>query len=224
MKYARAYRTGGFSQFDQQLFEFSPEHVGAYEIGLKATGLDNRARFNINAFYEDYADIQVATIVVVPSCPFGCAGTQNGGSAQFNGVEGEFELVPMAGLRLRGDYAYLDTNGSILFPNAPRWSYNADAEYSFPPFRFGALSAVVNYSYNGRQISSTTGETPFFNEDSRIVNARVSLSDIPVGSGQASISLWGNNLTDEEYTVYANSGALIYGTPRTYGVNVSFQL
>ena len=60
-----------------------------------------------------------------------------------------------------------------------------------------------------------------------LLNAKVSLTNISVGGGQASISLWGRNITDEEYPVLAfnTSSAIVYayGDPRMAGVELVYQ-
>ncbi|MBY8825228.1 TonB-dependent receptor [Sphingomonas colocasiae] len=220
VKISRGYRTGGFSLFDEDLSAFDPEHIVSYEAGLKSTLFDKRLLFNINAFHNDYSDIQVSDIVQTPNCPFGCASTVNGGSADFDGFEGEVEVRPAAGLRLQGNLAYLHTSGSVIFLNAPRWSYTVGGEYSFPLASLGTFSALINYAYSGTQVSSTTGAIAFLNNRRGLLNARLSLSDIDIGGVRTNIALWANNLTDKDYTVYANSGALIFGEPRTYGLTL----
>ena len=64
------------------------------------------------------------------------------------------------------------------------------------------------------------------------MNARVTLADMPWlgdGAGDFSLSLWGTNINDEEYALYAidngSSGNLTYayGQPRTYGVEVVYE-
>jgi iron complex outermembrane receptor protein len=50
-----------------------------------------------------------------------------------------------------------------------------------------------------------------------------------VGDGSLRVSLWGKNLTDEEYRNWGiDFGSLgfagdVYGEPRTYGLDVSYQ-
>ncbi len=220
LKVSRGYRTGGFSLFDEDLRAFDPEHIVSYEAGLKSTLLNKRLLFNINAFHNDYSDIQISDIVQTPNCPFGCASTVNGGSADFDGFESEVEIRPVAGLRLQGNIAYLHTKGNVIFLNAPRWSYNAGGEYSVPLASVGTVSALLNYAYSSAQVSSTTGAIAFLNDRRGLLNARLSLSDLDIGGVRTSIALWANNITNKDYTVYSNSGALIFGEPRTYGLTL----
>jgi iron complex outermembrane receptor protein len=66
-------------------------------------------------------------------------------------------------------------------------------------------------------------------DDRTLINARLSLSEVAVGDGSLRVSLWGKNLTDEEYRNWGiDFGSLgfagdVYGEPRTYGLDVSYQ-
>lgn len=229
VKYARAYRAGGFNLFNSRLRSFDPERLASWEVGLKSMWWQDRLRFNINVFSQDYTDIQVGFIDVAPGTSTLVTFTENLGEARFRGVEGEIELMPLDGLKLTADYSYLDARivevGSAgvfttppVLSNAPKWKYNLGAEYTFAPFGFGTLSALAGYSYQDEQYSGGADLTPGYG----LYNARLTLADLALGRGKVAISLWGNNLSDEHYTYFKNVSAVIYGEPRSYGVNATF--
>jgi iron complex outermembrane receptor protein len=62
-----------------------------------------------------------------------------------------------------------------------------------------------------------------------VVNARLSLSEIPVDTGDLMVSLWVNNLTGDDYPSFGinfQSLGLIteqYGAPRTFGMEVRYR-
>jgi outer membrane protein OmpA-like peptidoglycan-associated protein len=62
-----------------------------------------------------------------------------------------------------------------------------------------------------------------------IVNARVSLADIPMGPAEGKISLWGKNITNERYFSEILPGSVIgfvdgnISPPATYGVDLSLK-
>ncbi len=62
--------------------------------------------------------------------------------------------------------------------------------------------------------------------DYGLLDARVSLADIPVASGKLRVSLWGRNLTDENYYtfhfIYVVPTAM-FGTPRSYGADFTLE-
>ena len=65
-------------------------------------------------------------------------------------------------------------------------------------------------------------------DDRTLVDARISLNDIGAGDGRFRVSVWGKNLTDEEYRLFGiDFGTLgfsnaVFGTPRTYGLDVVY--
>jgi iron complex outermembrane receptor protein len=70
-------------------------------------------------------------------------------------------------------------------------------------------------------------------EDRTLLNGRISLNDIDVGGccragGSLRLSLWGKNLSDEEYRNWGiDFGSLgfagnVYGEPRTYGLDLVY--
>ena len=63
-----------------------------------------------------------------------------------------------------------------------------------------------------------------------LVNGRISFSEIPVSKyGSLYIGLWGKNLLDEEFEITAvdnlphSDRTVIWGDPRSYGVDVIYQ-
>jgi iron complex outermembrane receptor protein len=54
----------------------------------------------------------------------------------------------------------------------------------------------------------------------------VQLADLSVLSGDLKLAAWGRNLDDKEYTMatsFLGAVSSIYGTPRTYGVDVIYE-
>ncbi|MCB1625043.1 MAG: TonB-dependent receptor, partial [Pseudomonadales bacterium] len=57
--YSQGYKSGGWSARTNsaaEFVDFSPEYLDSYEIGVKTTVLDGRARLNYTAYYYDYTD------------------------------------------------------------------------------------------------------------------------------------------------------------------------
>ena len=232
-RYATAYRAGGFNLLNSNLSPFEPEKLTSYELGLKAQWLDRRLRTNLAAFWQTYEDMQLDFIDPATQQVY----TLNAGEATFDGVEGEFEFLPTDALRLSADvtYMYARQSGEIInpftqtpvfgtsLPNAPKWKYNANIQYTFPPSSVGTFSMLVGYSFRDEETSnggpgSAGDPRPSYD----LVNARLALSDISLGRGRLSLALWGNNLADDEYQYYHTFGAAIIGQPRSYGINMVY--
>ena len=117
------------------------------------------------------------------------------------------------------------------FTYSAKETANAALQYDLPRFSFGQVSARLEYNYRSEvYFQPTTVGTPL-NEsikgDGRgLLDARLTLAEVAVGSATASFSLWGRNLTDEEYRVHGiDFGALgyagnVYGEPRSYGIDL----
>ncbi|MCX7285505.1 MAG: TonB-dependent receptor [Novosphingobium sp.] len=112
--WSRGYRSGGFSPRAATAATastpFQPETVDSYEVGLKLTGLNGRADFNIAGFISDYKDMQQN--LTVPGGPTGnqtVTGNVPGG-ALIKGIEVDGSLRVTDNFKLSGSLAVLDSN------------------------------------------------------------------------------------------------------------------
>ena len=246
VRVATGYKAGGFNARSVNA-GFEPETITSYEVGLKSELLDRTLRLNLAAFYSEYDDLQVQQFLA------GTGGassiTVNAGSATYQGFEAEFTAVPIEGLTLTGAFGYVDrdylsfvvrnpvTNELIdvadeaKFRYAPDVTLNLGAEYVFEPTRYGTPSVRLGYLYRGDVVWDTlerfAPRTPIIADDAvGTFNGRVSLADIEVGGADARVSLWGQNLTDEDYLLSGiDFGALgfagvAWAEGRTYGIDV----
>lgn len=237
-KIATGYQTGGFNLTASTLARFSagfdPEYADSYELGLKSNWLGNRLRVNMALFTTDRKDMQVS----VPD-PNNLSVTDlfNAGKATVNGVELDVAARPIPALNLSLAYAWLDakfdriTNslGQDLthlynYDQAPPHKASATAEYEWPQTGFGRPSASITYDYQSKMDASTTIGAVIGSYG--LLDARLSLADIPVASGKLRFSLWGRNLTDEDYYsfhfIYVVPTAM-FGEPRSYGADVTLE-
>ncbi|MGH8148997.1 MAG: TonB-dependent receptor [Steroidobacteraceae bacterium] len=142
-----------------QALHFNPETLTNYEIGLKSTWFDNHLRANLDAYFGQYRDVQLALLNCsgVEGIPAGdgipCALPFNAGDAHQKGVEFETE-AHLGGLQLDGSLSYLNFKFSSLYPGTgvtssmvppftPEWSGNMGAQYTVPVGAAGALTARV---------------------------------------------------------------------------------
>src|SRR5258708_12524770 len=70
----------------------APEHVTTYEIGWKSSFMDRRVVFNVAAFYNDYRDLQIYTLIPNPSGPINVL--DNAQKAHTEGINAEFTGTP----------------------------------------------------------------------------------------------------------------------------------
>ncbi|MGA0799350.1 MAG: hypothetical protein ACO3P5_02785, partial [Steroidobacteraceae bacterium] len=119
---------------------------------------------------------------------------------------------------------------------APDNQFTANVDWQIAATDLGRLSLNVNANYQSETFAQAMSSDSYAsgpvifaqapNNQRTLVNARLSLSDIDMGSSKLRVSLWGRNLTDEDYREFSfNYGASLglnlaqYGEPRTYGVD-----
>jgi len=114
-RYSRGYKAGGFNVGAASFFnsntETDPEHVNAYEVGLKKN-FGSTLQTNLAIFYYDYSNYQ-APITIVPTG--GGVGIAQG--VFFNipksvsqGIELETTWQPIEHLQILFNYSYLDAH------------------------------------------------------------------------------------------------------------------
>ncbi|MDB5421549.1 MAG: TonB-dependent receptor, partial [Brevundimonas sp.] len=163
----------------------------------------------------------------------------NAGKAHMSGVELEGTWRPVDNLRLNFGYGYtkaeydefilpsgLDVTDSYVFPLIPEHNYTLGGEYRWLNVAGGDVVASLNYSWRAEQAGTITNDPLAYRKAYGLLDGRISLSNIDIGDGRtAEISLWGKNLTDEEYWVSGINLSLFtvrqWGDPRSLGLQAS---
>lgn len=242
LRWATGYKAGGVSQRSFTFIPFDEEQVETWELGLKSELLDSRLRFNVAVFSTEYDDFQIG--FSDPLNPTFAETINAARTVKVAGAEVDMTLVPLPGLTIDLSYTYLDPdhpdqpnplNNNIEEPfelaQSPHHAGALGIGYEFEPFAFGTLglhldlTSTSKYAYSPKNFD--------FQDSYTILNARVALADIKLGSGDnhsLQLALWGKNLTDEEYRVYAFpvgnpvlSIPAAYGEPRSYGVELQYR-
>lgn len=242
LSYATGYKSGGFTstQIDAP---FDEETVTNVELGLKSTWMDSRLRFNAAVYSYEYEDLQEYGTVENP-LPRLVIRNQD---AEGNGFEMDITWAVTENLTLSANYNYLDTEiieypllageteihsrkGDSL-PNVADETYGFGVEYVLPVGDVGDLVFSGSYSYVGERDSAQSPDDPDLIgaldqlEDSYTnVSGRVTLES---AEADWQISLWAKNLTDEEYLIDFDTGAVdtfagIRNAPRSYGIDVGY--
>ena len=240
VKWSNGYKAGGVSPRSASFQPYFEEEAETFEIGLKSEFWDRRARLNLALFATDYQGLQidfadpddVQTIETINAT----------NKVQVDGLELDLTVVPVPGLVVGLSYTYLDgdippqpnplAGGAVqqfLLAQTPSHAGFFSLDYTFAPFRFGTLTAHVDVSATDEYAYLPVGFQLF--DAYTLVNARLTLADIPLGgnAGALSLSVWGRNLTDEEYVVFGFpvldppiAVTQAFGTPRTVGFDVTY--
>ncbi|MEA3018190.1 MAG: iron complex outerrane recepter protein [Sphingomonadales bacterium] len=253
-RYATGYRSGGASSRSLTFRTFGPESVASYELGAKILFLNRRGRFNLAGYVMNRSDSQFDFDFYAPQ-PNGSIRhtleTVNApGTTRIRGIEADVTLRATDRLTLGASYAYTHWRvpptpnplvaGNPLQPlyivYTPRHAASGSIDYGIPIGGGGGGTAVrlhLDGNYSGR--AHTFDNENVQAEPSFILNARLSVADISMGSGGQllTLSLWSRNLLDEQhiyrrsnanrFPIDGNFGTVIgdyanFNAPRTFGL------
>jgi iron complex outermembrane receptor protein len=236
-------RAGSVEDFERG---FAEEVLVTYELGIKSQWADDRVRFNAALFRSDYDDIQVdIPNLFNPSQ----TSTFNAGEARIEGVEVDLTVAPLERMLVNLTYGYLDANftevidpqtgeditDDYVLPSAPKSGFNAGISYEFPQLSIGRLTARLDYSWQDKIYTQGNGKDiaiGAYIDSYGLLDARLTLADVPLGSGRLEFALWGRNLADKEWVQdsigsfrgFVADRIAAYGEPRTYGLTVTYDL
>ena len=225
--YSRGYKAGGFN-LDQESVDivtdsatgliaasaasptgivdaarFKPEFANSYEIGIKGTYLDGRARINIAGFWTDFEQFQLNT--------FNGLGfiITNVDEVRARGFELEALLAPTEGVTINFGVTYADTR------------YGKDIGLCFPlQFPDGANNncdpvadvGATNSEFAPGGLSGTGVFQDFFADGNRITNAPAWIGSLSIyGERQLVASEWmGYGSVGVRYTGRRNTGSNLH--------------
>ena len=244
-RFATGYKAGGVSRRSRPLITYDDETIETVELGLKGRFWEQRVSANIAVFSSEYEDKQTAINDENPRASVADPIIFNAeGTVDISGLEMEWSVVPLEGLLLRLDYNYLDWDfprqmdqdgfdadddpDRFVLEHAPRHAGTFSVDYTFQPFSFGTL--VLHFDWNSSD-DYFYAPRHFLRTDGRdVLNARITLREIPIGFGQLQIALWGKNINDELYPLVSQDQTRIAGTvsdayarPQLYGLDVTWE-
>jgi len=213
-----------------------PEILDSWEVGVKSTLAEGRVRLNAALFYYDYEDLQLTATSA------GIIRLSNAATAEVYGAEFEFLAALTENLEIRAAAGLLDTeyknfecvlsqptgiggnaqptgscDGNELI-RSPEYTGNIGATWSVPT-EIGSVMASFNWYYN---------DGFYWEPDNRLeqdsydlLNAELSWTN---RNETLRLRLYGNNLTDSEYSLYGNSGQfgdlVSAAPPRVWGAGI----
>jgi iron complex outermembrane recepter protein len=110
--YNRGFKAGGFNGDTTfgpvQNLEYGPEHVNAYEIGLKSKWFNNTLLVNVDAFRSDYDGLQVSAAIHNVATGTWNYFINNAAASRSQGIELESQWLATASLRFSTNVTYLN--------------------------------------------------------------------------------------------------------------------
>jgi iron complex outermembrane receptor protein len=247
---SEGYKAGGYNgdwdatgQLTAAKREFKDETVLNLETGLKSRFWNDQATLNLSVFRSEFDNFQNASFLGINFL------VRNAEKVVSQGIELDGSVRPVAGLTLDYAVTYLDakydkfTRGACYFgrtptnaaertcdlsgdtlPNAPDWRTNLGLQYEHA-LAAGTGFFRTDWAYTSEQNVDTA-------LDPRAQQDAYSLWSARLGwrNGRYSVSLWGENLTDETVKTAAGPQTIFGGIdggmqlflnePRTYGVTI----
>lgn len=239
----QGFKSGGFNLLAVQP-SYDEEEVLSLEVGAKTRLADDRVQLNGSAFYYAYDDLQVGKVVNLNAV------IENAAEATIFGAEVELTALVTDNFQLDAGISFLETEydefltedkdlpgapevsleGNDL-PRAPGFTGSFSGTYTQPLENGGELQFWGNWQHTGDQFFTPFNRATFEQEGYDVLNARITYR---TPSGRWAFSVYGENLSDEEYFTNAlESGVptpgvdrvvpqFFVGAPRTWGVRFRY--
>ena len=220
--WSKGYSSGGFNQ-DVRSRPFDPEISDNWEFGMKSTWADSRLLLNLTGFLNDYENQQITVGRTVNNQP--TADLINAQKAELWGIEGEIEFIPADGWMLMATFGWIDgeydefsirDESSDPITGAPiiterdlsdttvarnaDFTFSVSGAYTHYFDGGGDITGQIGWSHRGRTYNTLNTVDSSRQDDFGLMDARITWV---MPNGNTSLSLWGRNLTDEEYYVSA---------------------
>jgi len=230
--YSEGYKSGAFQAQtpfpDQAVVPLEPENVKNFEVGIKSELAGNRLRINASIFKMDYTNLQVFQLV-------GSLLVGGNAEATSQGVEIDATALLTDNWVAGFTYGYLDAeydtyilgeadlSGNRL-PRSSEHSWSVNTTYTANLSGGSALDFSAVYSAKSDFYFSPDNHPGSLEDGFGLLDASVTWRS----AGESlSISIWGRNLTDEEYrthSIISNIAGTVdlWNLPRTYGATVSY--
>ncbi|WP_417484731.1 TonB-dependent receptor [Maricaulis salignorans] len=224
---------------------FDEELITSYELGWKAGWLDGRVRTQLSLFSNDYENFQV--IIGYPDIPVFGFELNNPNTTRIYGAELQVEAVfgnlsidaGMGVMRSElGEFYATDPRVPALgacdpFAGpatvscidltgrdqtyAPDFTFNIGAQYEIELDGGDTVTPRLNYGHVSSQWATLFQDEA---RGDRIEGRNVWNGQVAWRHGDIVTTLYGTNLTDQQYVGAINSGLRLVGPPRRYGVRV----
>ena len=245
--YAEGFKSGGFFGVNQNIADFvrdqyDPEFANSWEVGYKSQHMNNRLRFNLTYFHNDFEDKQESIVALDPTTNTVLSRFDNAASVTYQGWELETQFVFNEYFRMFFNYGSLDAeydefvtdinpndgvdrveDGSFLNPrNAPEFTWGLGGTLSVP-VGAGSIEVFAKYS----KIDEL--DAALLNLQQSKVDEREDLAaSIGYYADNWSLVAFGRNLTDERFEVFVPIATLFaagnVNRPRTYGLELTYEM
>lgn len=240
--FSQGFRSGAALIFQSTSPIIDPTKVENHEVGLKFESTDRKFFANLAVFTAKIKDLQRTQASLVN----GLLSTRvnNVNAMRTKGVELETGWTPLHNLNLRGSVAWLSakfldfSSDDPIIPGvnviqlagnttqqAPRWKWNAGADYTIPFDNGSSLVASGSVSYQSHVYFDEFNRAPFAEGGYALADGSLTYH---FASDKLSLSIWGKNLTNEKrfadvsFSAFGQVISKQWIPPRTVGATVHY--
>ena len=231
----RGFKSGGFNFTSPEPGRgFAPEYAWSYEAGVKAGRADGQGQFRLAAFYNDYTDLQVQSVLRP-----GVLDITNAAAATIRGIEVEATARLRRSIDVGGFVTWLDARydryvavgaGGVTrdvaghrLNNAPQWSTRAWLAHAIEAGRIGTIELRGDSTWQSQVFF-----TPFNDSVERqpLYGLLYLHAALKPTNGPWSLAFYGRNLANAAYITSTSTSPPPAiggrpGEPRQFGVSLS---
>ena len=249
--YAEGFKSGGFFGVNQNIADFvrdqyEPEYANSFELGYKSQHMNNRMRFNLTYFRNDFKDKQEQSVQQDATTNTVATVFSNAASVIYSGFELETQFIFNEYFRGFFNYGYLDAEYdkfvTDLNPNDDGPAGGAmpeDASHlnprNAPGFTYG-LGGTLAFPVGDASVEIFAKFTKIDEIDASLLNleqAKIEQrDDVSASIGYYhdnwSVVAFGKNLTDERFESFFPIATLFaagnVNRPRTFGLELTYEM
>jgi len=201
----------GFINTTSPFSPVAPEKITAYEVGYKTAA--GGIRFDAAAYYYDYKDLQVTTVLVINNV-FASL-TNNAATAKIYGVDAQISATPMENLNVTAALGYTHArygtyvNAVVNIPSATTGLNSSTCANPSPP----PATTICVQDWSGRRIQRSPDWTATLSADYTIP---VSFGELVLSGNASYQSFFLPSRTDRGL----NGSGYRYGQPATAQLNL----
>ncbi|MGD8420291.1 MAG: TonB-dependent receptor [Gammaproteobacteria bacterium] len=161
---------------------YDPEHLTAYETGVKSHWLNRRLRLNAAAYYYDFRDLQIATSTIAESGII--FETDNAARAEIYGIDMDASYRLSDQLNVTGGVVWSpqrefieyrnDRTGDTLSGNkvtrAPEWTAVVAIDHDYNLRSGGKIATRLEYNYRSNFFYTTDNDSMFAQDAFGLLN------------------------------------------------------
>lgn len=218
--YSEGFHSGGYfgtnqNKADFERDQYDPEYAKSWEAGVKSQLMDNRIQLNAAFFLNDFTDKQEASVFLDTTTNTVATKFDNVADAEYKGVEVELRWAASSYMNLFASFGWLDAqykefetdlnpndnvdlieDATHLIPRgAPEFTYGVGGTFSIPAGP-GEFELFLKYDWIDA-IERSLVNISFVRTDST-ENLMASAGYI---WNNMSLTLYGRNLTDEQFEI-----------------------